>query len=164
MRGSGAGAVAPSSVCSRHRCFRRSRWAQSLFSFCLQIYEIFTCAQSAGASSFWLAGGFYGLFVHKEVGDVVYTKHVRTRLRFYFHFPKSQVVHALSLTLFYLMKKKRQSGAVATHPSNDTWRRPVRTFRVKMVLLGGSNVGKSSLALRFARSEFRSVVPTVGCK
>uniref|UniRef100_H3DKF7 RAB17, member RAS oncogene family n=1 Tax=Tetraodon nigroviridis TaxID=99883 RepID=H3DKF7_TETNG len=56
-----------------------------------------------------------------------------------------------------------QSGAVATHPSNDTWRRPVRTFRVKMVLLGGSSVGKSSLALRFARSEFRSVVPTVGC-
>lgn len=45
----------------------------------------------------------------------------------------------------------------------DPLRRPVRTFRVKMVLLGGSGVGKSSLALRFGKDEFRSTAPTVGC-
>ncbi|XP_029967952.1 ras-related protein Rab-17 [Salarias fasciatus] len=43
------------------------------------------------------------------------------------------------------------------------FRRPVRTLRVKMVLLGGSGVGKSSLALRFGKDEFRSTSPTVGC-
>ncbi|RXM36551.1 Collagen alpha-3(VI) chain [Acipenser ruthenus] len=32
-----------------------------------------------------------------------------------------------------------------------------------MVLLGSSGVGKSSLALRFTRDEFKSTVPTVGC-
>uniref|UniRef100_A0A8D3B8V8 RAB17, member RAS onco family n=1 Tax=Scophthalmus maximus TaxID=52904 RepID=A0A8D3B8V8_SCOMX len=41
--------------------------------------------------------------------------------------------------------------------------RPVRTLRVKMVLLGSSAVGKSSLALRFSKDEFRSTSPTVGC-
>eukprot|EP00066_Takifugu_rubripes_P021871 XP_011611137.1 PREDICTED: ras-related protein Rab-17 isoform X1 [Takifugu rubripes] len=56
-----------------------------------------------------------------------------------------------------------QRDPVATQLSSDTLGRPVRTLRVKMVLLGGSGVGKSSLALRFVRSEFRSTVPTVGC-
>ncbi|XP_069389252.1 ras-related protein Rab-17-like isoform X2 [Paralichthys olivaceus] len=42
-------------------------------------------------------------------------------------------------------------------------RRPMQTLRVKMVLLGSSGVGKSSLALRFGRDEFRSTSPTVGC-
>lgn len=32
-----------------------------------------------------------------------------------------------------------------------------------MVLLGSSGVGKSSLALRFGKNEFRSTSPTVGC-
>ncbi|KAF0026034.1 hypothetical protein F2P81_020771 [Scophthalmus maximus] len=32
-----------------------------------------------------------------------------------------------------------------------------------MVLLGSSAVGKSSLALRFSKDEFRSTSPTVGC-
>ncbi|XP_018534150.1 ras-related protein Rab-17 [Lates calcarifer] len=32
-----------------------------------------------------------------------------------------------------------------------------------MVLLGSSGVGKSSLALRFGKDEFRSTTPTVGC-
>ncbi|XP_028991788.1 ras-related protein Rab-17-like [Betta splendens] len=45
----------------------------------------------------------------------------------------------------------------------DKLRRMVRTFRVKMVLLGSSGVGKSSLALRFGKDEFRSASPTVGC-
>uniref|UniRef100_A0A3Q4HZQ6 RAB17, member RAS onco family n=1 Tax=Neolamprologus brichardi TaxID=32507 RepID=A0A3Q4HZQ6_NEOBR len=40
---------------------------------------------------------------------------------------------------------------------------PVHTLRVKMVLLGSSGVGKSSLALRFSKDEFRSTSPTVGC-
>ncbi|XP_006636503.1 ras-related protein Rab-17 [Lepisosteus oculatus] len=38
-----------------------------------------------------------------------------------------------------------------------------RTLRVKMVLLGSSGVGKSSLAFRFSKEEFSSTVPTVGC-
>ncbi|XP_026231609.1 ras-related protein Rab-17 [Anabas testudineus] len=46
---------------------------------------------------------------------------------------------------------------------SDTWSRPVRTLRVKMVLLGSSGVGKSSLALRFGKDEFRTASPTVGC-
>ncbi|XP_047456151.1 ras-related protein Rab-17-like [Mugil cephalus] len=41
--------------------------------------------------------------------------------------------------------------------------RRVQTLRVKMVLLGSSNVGKSSLALRFVKDHFRSSSPTVGC-
>ncbi|XP_040004332.1 ras-related protein Rab-17-like isoform X2 [Xiphias gladius] len=41
--------------------------------------------------------------------------------------------------------------------------RPVQTLRVKMVLLGSSGVGKSSLALRFGKDEFRNTSPTVGC-
>ncbi|XP_071398919.1 ras-related protein Rab-17-like [Centroberyx affinis] len=46
---------------------------------------------------------------------------------------------------------------------SDTVRREVRTLRVKMVLLGSSGVGKSSLALRFSKDEFRNTSPTVGC-
>ncbi|KAK6485247.1 ras-related protein Rab-17-like isoform X1 [Huso huso] len=38
-----------------------------------------------------------------------------------------------------------------------------KTQKAKMVLLGSSGVGKSSLALRFTRDEFKSTVPTVGC-
>ncbi|KAJ3591898.1 hypothetical protein NHX12_007028 [Muraenolepis orangiensis] len=41
--------------------------------------------------------------------------------------------------------------------------RSLRTLRVKMVLVGSSGVGKSSLALRFSKDEFRSSSPTVGC-
>lgn len=33
-----------------------------------------------------------------------------------------------------------------------------------MVLLGSSGVGKSSLALRFGKDQFRSSSPTVGCE
>ncbi|XP_029386826.1 ras-related protein Rab-17-like isoform X2 [Echeneis naucrates] len=40
---------------------------------------------------------------------------------------------------------------------------PIRTLRAKMVLLGSSGVGKSSLALRFVKDEFKSASPTVGC-
>lgn len=67
------------------------------------------------------------------------------------------------LSLFHLMEMKTQRGPVGTQPHN-TWGRPVQTLRVKMVLLGGSGVGKSSLALQFVKSEFRNTVPTVGCK
>lgn len=55
----------------------------------------------------------------------------------------------------------RAPGGVRLH--GDTVSRPVRTLRVKMVLLGGSGVGKSSLALRFSKDEFRNTSPTVGC-
>ncbi|XP_070694644.1 uncharacterized protein [Pempheris klunzingeri] len=40
---------------------------------------------------------------------------------------------------------------------------PVRTLRAKMVLLGSSGVGKSCLALRFGKDEFKITSPTVGC-
>ncbi|KAM4561777.1 ras-related protein Rab-17-like isoform 1-T2 [Fundulus diaphanus] len=46
---------------------------------------------------------------------------------------------------------------------SDSVSGPVRTLRVKMVLLGSSGVGKSSLALRFGKDEFRKTSPTVGC-
>ncbi|KAJ8350513.1 hypothetical protein SKAU_G00256430 [Synaphobranchus kaupii] len=38
-----------------------------------------------------------------------------------------------------------------------------RLLRVKMVLLGSSGVGKSSLALRFSKDEFKASAPTIGC-
>ncbi|XP_045151947.1 ras-related protein Rab-17 isoform X1 [Echinops telfairi] len=38
---------------------------------------------------------------------------------------------------------------------------PAHTF--KLVLLGSESVGKSSLALRFVKDDFRSGLPTVGC-
>ncbi|XP_074187718.1 ras-related protein Rab-17 [Rhinolophus sinicus] len=34
----------------------------------------------------------------------------------------------------------------------------------KLVLLGSGSVGKSSLALRFVKDDFKSILPTVGCK
>ncbi|KAM9347303.1 ras-related protein Rab-17-like [Symphorus nematophorus] len=55
----------------------------------------------------------------------------------------------------------RVPGGARLH--SDSLSRPVRTLRVKMVLLGSSGVGKSSLALRFVKDEFRSTSPTVGC-
>ncbi|XP_028292349.1 ras-related protein Rab-17-like isoform X2 [Gouania willdenowi] len=50
-----------------------------------------------------------------------------------------------------------------TQDHDASRRRPVQTLRVKMVLLGSSGVGKSSLALRFGKDQFRSTSPTVGC-
>lgn len=34
----------------------------------------------------------------------------------------------------------------------------------KLVLLGSSSVGKTSLALRYMKQDFSNVLPTVGCK
>lgn len=34
----------------------------------------------------------------------------------------------------------------------------------KLVLLGSSSVGKSSLALRYVKNDFKSILPTMGCK
>uniref|UniRef100_A0A3Q3IS12 Small monomeric GTPase n=1 Tax=Monopterus albus TaxID=43700 RepID=A0A3Q3IS12_MONAL len=47
---------------------------------------------------------------------------------------------------------------------NGTLRKAVRTLRVKLVFLGSSGVGKSTLAQRFSKDEFRSTSPTVGCE
>ncbi|XP_029315135.1 ras-related protein Rab-17-like isoform X2 [Cottoperca gobio] len=58
-------------------------------------------------------------------------------------------------------KPPRVPGGAQLH--SDTLSRPVQTLRVKMVLLGSSGVGKSSLALRFGKDEFRDTSPTVGC-
>ncbi|KAM9664892.1 ras-related protein Rab-17 [Trichechus inunguis] len=38
---------------------------------------------------------------------------------------------------------------------------PPRVF--KLVLLGSGSVGKSSLALRYVKNDFKSILPTVGC-
>ncbi|XP_036925142.1 ras-related protein Rab-17 [Sturnira hondurensis] len=38
---------------------------------------------------------------------------------------------------------------------------PAHVF--KLVLLGSGSVGKSSLALRYVKDDFRSILPTVGC-
>ncbi|XP_054470901.1 ras-related protein Rab-17-like [Anoplopoma fimbria] len=54
-------------------------------------------------------------------------------------------------------------GPGGARPRSDILRGPVQTHRVKMVLLGSSGVGKSSLALRFGKDEFRSTSPTIGC-
>ncbi|XP_031726048.1 ras-related protein Rab-17-like [Anarrhichthys ocellatus] len=58
-------------------------------------------------------------------------------------------------------KLPRVPGGARLH--SDSLSRPVQTLRVKMVLLGSSGVGKSSLAMRFDKDEFRSTTPTVGC-
>lgn len=34
----------------------------------------------------------------------------------------------------------------------------------KLVLLGSGSVGKSSLAFRYVKNDFKSILPTVGCK
>lgn len=51
-------------------------------------------------------------------------------------------------------------------PNGAQLQRPIpRILRVKLVLLGSSGVGKSSLALRFSNNDFRdSTTPTVGCE
>lgn len=41
---------------------------------------------------------------------------------------------------------------------------PGQPFVFKLVLLGSGSVGKSSLALRYVKNDFRSTLPTVGCK
>ncbi|XP_068427999.1 ras-related protein Rab-17-like [Clinocottus analis] len=61
------------------------------------------------------------------------------------------------------MGEKLPGGKAGARLRGDTSSRSVQTLRVKMVLLGSSGVGKSSLALRFAKDEFRSSSPTVGC-
>ncbi|XP_070770512.1 ras-related protein Rab-17-like isoform X3 [Enoplosus armatus] len=78
------------------------------------------------------------------------------------------LVHLYSLTLSELSEllmgenlPRVPGGGAKLH--SDTLSRPVRTLRVKMVLLGSSGVGKSSLALRFGKDEFRRTSPTVGC-
>lgn len=73
------------------------------------------------------------------------------------------------LTLFLELREPLMEETLPGVPEGaqlhiDTLSRPVQTLRVKMVLLGSSGVGKSSLALQFGKNEFRSTSPTVGCK
>uniref|UniRef100_G3TIY2 Ras-related protein Rab-17 n=2 Tax=Loxodonta africana TaxID=9785 RepID=G3TIY2_LOXAF len=48
-----------------------------------------------------------------------------------------------------------------TTPPPGAALRPPRVF--KLVLLGSGSVGKSSLALRYVKNDFKSILPTVGC-
>ncbi|XP_019662472.1 ras-related protein Rab-17 isoform X1 [Ailuropoda melanoleuca] len=40
---------------------------------------------------------------------------------------------------------------------------PDQPYVFKLVLLGSGSVGKSSLALRYVKNDFKSILPTVGC-
>ncbi|XP_040492990.1 ras-related protein Rab-17 [Ursus maritimus] len=40
---------------------------------------------------------------------------------------------------------------------------PDQSYVFKLVLLGSGSVGKSSLALRYVKNDFKSILPTVGC-
>ncbi|XP_060909952.1 ras-related protein Rab-17-like isoform X1 [Labrus mixtus] len=61
------------------------------------------------------------------------------------------------------MGESLQRSPGRTRLRSDTLSTPVKTLRVKMVLLGASGVGKSSLAQRFVKDEFRNTSPTIGC-
>ncbi|XP_014640910.1 PREDICTED: ras-related protein Rab-17 [Ceratotherium simum simum] len=50
-------------------------------------------------------------------------------------------------------------AAAAPHPRAT----PGQPCVFKLVLLGSSSVGKSSLALRYVKNDFKSTLPTVGC-
>ncbi|KAJ8012440.1 hypothetical protein DPEC_G00042790 [Dallia pectoralis] len=60
------------------------------------------------------------------------------------------------------MGKRTQRKVSTGHQSPGLTTKDARTLRVKMVLLGSSGVGKSSLALRFSKDEFKGTSPTVG--
>ncbi|KAL0964065.1 hypothetical protein UPYG_G00317880 [Umbra pygmaea] len=60
-------------------------------------------------------------------------------------------------------RTQRTSSMGPRSPRPATQPCEARTLRVKMVLLGSSGVGKSSLALRFSKDEFKGTSPTVGC-
>ncbi|XP_071196274.1 ras-related protein Rab-17-like [Salvelinus alpinus] len=60
-------------------------------------------------------------------------------------------------------RTRRMESTGPRSPGPTTPTRDTRTIRVKMVLLGSSGVGKSSLALRFSKDEFKGTLPTVGC-
>ncbi|XP_053453656.1 ras-related protein Rab-17 isoform X1 [Nycticebus coucang] len=47
--------------------------------------------------------------------------------------------------------------------SPGPWATPDQPCVFKLVLLGSGSVGKSSLALRYVKDDFRSILPTVGC-
>ncbi|XP_023786370.1 ras-related protein Rab-17 [Cyanistes caeruleus] len=51
-----------------------------------------------------------------------------------------------------------QAAAPGTSPQ-----RPRPSYMYKVVLLGSMSVGKSSLAYRYVRNDFRELLPTVGC-
>lgn len=131
-----------------------------LVYFSLQTYLKLYLSTKCRCFSCLIGWSFYGSLVHKEVADALCAKHVKTGLCFCFHYLEKQGCACCVSCLVM----NTQRDPVATRPRSDTLGRPVRTLRVKMVLLGGSGVGKSSLAVRFVRSEFRSMVPTVGCK
>lgn len=38
------------------------------------------------------------------------------------------------------------------------------TYTYKVVLLGSMSVGKSSLAYRYVKNDFKELLPTVGCE
>uniref|UniRef100_A0A8I3ZZN3 RAB17, member RAS onco family n=1 Tax=Callithrix jacchus TaxID=9483 RepID=A0A8I3ZZN3_CALJA len=66
-----------------------------------------------------------------------------------------QVLTPATLTLPQGMAQAHLSPQPSAAPSQP------RVF--KLVLLGSGSVGKSSLALRYVKNDFKSILPTVGC-
>uniref|UniRef100_A0ACB8GFN6 Ras- protein Rab-17 n=1 Tax=Sphaerodactylus townsendi TaxID=933632 RepID=A0ACB8GFN6_9SAUR len=57
---------------------------------------------------------------------------------------------------------QRKAGNEEANPGRDA-NCPKESYVFKVVLLGNSSVGKSSLAYRYVKKDFRDSLPTVGC-
>uniref|UniRef100_A0A3P8XWV5 Ras-related protein Rab-17 n=1 Tax=Esox lucius TaxID=8010 RepID=A0A3P8XWV5_ESOLU len=65
---------------------------------------------------------------------------------------------------FYMERRTQRTESTRPQsPGVTTPTRDSKILRVKMVLLGSTGVGKSSLALRFSKNDFKESSPTVGC-
>ncbi|XP_064239461.1 ras-related protein Rab-17 isoform X2 [Aotus nancymaae] len=59
--------------------------------------------------------------------------------------------------------KPGEQGMAQAHRSPQPSTAPSQPRVFKLVLLGSGSVGKSSLALRYVKNDFKSILPTVGC-
>lgn len=55
-------------------------------------------------------------------------------------------------------------GMAQAHRTPQPRAAPSQPRAFKLVLLGSGSVGKSSLALRYVKNDFKNILPTVGCK